>query len=239
MEYTMMPRTLNPTKSPQARTKFRRTLTPIAATAFSVAMLSAIALPASAATSTGGAPAAANKSVSFDKSWSFKSKAIGACVTFRVTGKIVYSTVASGRAPGVVLWQNQQLKAPKLTANVRSYNGGSCIGPEALSKISMGQLWTGYSCSFNPSMSVSIPWGVSVGGWPSCGSRKRASHSSSYGPGGSYTQNNTGSPTKFGNFTGSTSHVPCYGVYVSSTAYNGNTSDSFGSAAREVCLPVK
>jgi hypothetical protein len=186
--------------------------------------------------STGGAQAAANKSVSFNKSWTFKSKAIGACVTFRVTGKIVYRAVTNGH--GSVFWSNQQLNAPKLTANVTAYNGGSCSGPEILSKISMGQLWTGYSCSFNPSLSVSVPWGLSVGGWPNCGSRKRASHSSSYGRGGSYTQNNTGSPTKFGNFTGSTSHEPCYGVYVSSTDYKGNTSDSFSSGAREVCLPA-
>jgi hypothetical protein len=40
----------------------------------------------------------------------------------------------------------------------------------------MGQDWTGYSCSFNPSISVSIRWVISVGFWPSCGNRTQAEH---------------------------------------------------------------
>src|SRR5262249_56321815 len=97
---------------------------------------------------------------------------------------------------------NQKLTAPKLTADVHTYGGGSCIGPSTVTKLSMTQYWTGYACSFNPSLSVSVPWGISFGGWPSCSDRNRAHHASSYGSGAAFTQNNTGSPTKFGSFTG-------------------------------------
>jgi len=57
----------------------------------------------------------------------------------------------------------------------------------------MTQLWSGWSCSFNPSISASLPWGISVGGWPSCGNRNRARHGTSYGASSFYEQFNSGS----------------------------------------------
>jgi hypothetical protein len=201
------------------------------------AILILVAVTGLAAGTLSSAQAAASKSVSFNKSWTFKSKTVGACVAYKVTGKITYTAVTNGH--NSVFWSNQKLVDPVFTAKVTAYDGGSCIGPKTLTSISMSQHWAGYSCSFNPTLSVSAPFGLSFGGWPSCGSRTLAAHSTSYGLDSSYLQDNSGSHTSFENFTGSTSHEPCYGVYVSSTAHQGpGTSDSFSSSAKEVCLPA-
>jgi hypothetical protein len=88
----------------------------------------------------------------FNVSWAFKSKKLQVCVTFSVSGKISYTAV---QGPYSVLWKNQKLKSPTLTAKVHAYNKGRCTGSAKLRKISMGQFWTGYSCSFNPSLSAS------------------------------------------------------------------------------------
>jgi hypothetical protein len=139
-------------------------------------------------------------------------------------------------------WKNIKLTAPKITADIHTYGGGSCIGPATVNKLTMGQYWTGYSCVFNPSLSVSIPWGISFGGWPSCGNRHRAGFSTTYNTTSSvYTQNNSGSPTGFGNVASAVrSNHPCYGVFISAVAYVGSSSDSFGassgSSSRRVCL---
>jgi hypothetical protein len=139
-----------------------------------------------------GAQAAPVKTVSFSKSWVFKSRPLRVCVYFTLRGRITYTTSFSGR--GVVFWENQRLAGPTLEADIHTYGGGSCIGPSTLTRISMGQYWSGYECGFNPSLSVSLPWGISFGGWPSCGSRTRAAHVSSYGGSSFYIQYNGGSP---------------------------------------------
>ena len=205
---------------------------------FRVAGAVALAVPAILLAS--GVAQAATSSKSYKATWTFKAQPLGICVLFTATGKINYS-VAQG--PHSAQWTNIKLTAPKLTAAIHAYSGGSCSGPGTVTKLSMGQFWTGYSCSFNPSLSVSAPWGASIGGWPSCGNRKRASLSTTYtttSP--TYTQNNTGSPTTFGNYTaaGPDPAHPCYGVFVSAVAFKGSTSDSFGatqgSSSRKVCL---
>jgi hypothetical protein len=191
-----------------------------------------------AARSSSASPQAkTHKSVRFKESWTFKSKPLGECVAFDVTGRIKYNAVTNGHSS--VFWTDQKLTLPTIFAKVYAYKHGRCTHRRAtVTKIDMGQYWTGYSCSFNPSLSVSLPWGISFGGWPSCGSRNRAEHKSSYGKGASFTQNNTGSPTAFGNYTGTAQSPPCYGVFVGSTAYRHNTSDSFESSAKKICLPA-
>jgi hypothetical protein len=188
-----------------------------------------------------GTAQALTRSQSFNVSWTFKSKKLGVCVTFSVSGKISYTAV---QGPHSVLWKDQELKSPTLTTKVHAYNKGRCTGSAKLRKISMGQFWTGYSCSFNPSLSASAPWGVSIGGWPSCGNRKRAGFTSNPdGPSAVFHQYNTGARVSFANHTGATkANDPCYGVFVSATAYRGSDSESFGinsgSKSRKVCLPA-
>ncbi len=149
-----------------------------------------------------GTAQALTRSQSFNVSWTFKSKKLGVCVTFSVSGKISYTAV---QGPHSMLWKDQKLKSPTLTAKVHAYNKGRCTGSAKLRKISMGQFWTGYSCSFNPSLSASAPCGVSIGGWPSCGNRKRAGFTSNPdGPSAVFHQYNTGARVSFANHTGAT-----------------------------------
>jgi hypothetical protein len=108
-----------------------------------------------------------------------KTRIIRVCVVFTVSGKITYAAVSGPR--GVVEWRNQRLTNPTLAASVHRYDRGSCTGRSTLTRLSMTQLWSGWSCSFNPSVSASLPWGLSFGGWPSCGNRNRARHGTSYG----------------------------------------------------------
>jgi hypothetical protein len=207
-------------------------------TALIVLLALVVSGKALAATRSSATPhAKTHKSVRFKESWTFKSKPIGVCVAFELTGRIKYNAVTNGHSS--VFWTDQTLSLPTIFAKVHAYKHGRCTDRRAtVTKMDMGQYWTGYSCSFNPSLSVSLPWGISFGGWPSCGSRNRAEHHTSYGRGASFTQNNTGSPTAFGNYTGTAQSPPCYGVFIGSTIYHHNTSDSFESSAKKVCLPA-
>jgi hypothetical protein len=186
-----------------------------------------------------------NKTVFYSTSWVFRSHAIGRCVTLGAQGKITYTIVTHPNPrdpPPTDSYENIKLTNPVLTAKVARYTRtNTCTVAVNLSKISIGQFWTGYACSYNPSLSVSFPWGVSFGAWPSCGDRRQASYVTHYGRGARYKQSNSGSPTRFGNDTRSFQEpAPCYGVTASVVAYVGNSSDSFGasngSSSRRVCL---
>src|SRR5262249_8897257 len=133
---------------------------------------------------------------------------------------------------------------PTITAAVHDYADGSCTGPATLTKLTMGQFWAGHACSFNPSLSVSFPWGISFGAWPSCSDRRQAGFSTTYThTDNSYTQHNSGSPVTFADFTVPliNFHKPCYGVVASAVGFVKDNSDSFGanhgSSSRQICLP--
>jgi hypothetical protein len=173
--------------------------------------------------------------IKYHNSWLFKSHPLKRCITLATHGTIKYTAVTHPNPrdpPPTITFKNIKLTDPVVTATVTYLRkSGSCGSRVSLSKISLGQHWTGYSCSFNPSLSVSFPWGVSVGGWPVCGGRKQASYTTSYGSGSFYKQSNSGSPTQFGNVTidaGQT--APSYGVFASVVAYVGRTSDSYGAS---------
>jgi hypothetical protein len=182
--------------------------------------------------------------VKYKKSWTFKSAPLGRCLDFTVSGNITYKVVLQGSgAYSSYVWENQKLNSPKVAATVHLYRGGRCGSSRELTELDLGQHWTGYGCSFNPSLSVSFPWGVAVGGWPSCGDRNQAEYDTEYNVKSStYTQNNSGSPTAFGDYYDPEDVYPgpCYGVFVSAVAYIGAKSDSYGASniahAGEVCL---
>lgn len=181
---------------------------------------------------------------SYKESWTFKSKDIGICVTFTVTGSITYSVSYSptGKFEFTYTWSKQKLNNPTLQAVIHGYNGGRCNKAAKATDMDMGQNWTGYECSFNPSLSFSLPWAVSFGFWPSCSQRNQAEYHHFYpGTYSSYTQYNSGDPGGFGNYNSvipidGTPKPPCYGVYVSGTAYEKNKTDSYVSGSKQVCL---
>jgi len=181
-----------------------------------------------------------NYRVSYNVTWNFNSSPLHSCIRFRATGNMTYTFGTAGRS---WQWWNIRLNSPVLTAYV--YPAGHCgsTGSSKLNRIVMAQYWTGYACSFNPSLAVSFPWGIAFGAWPSCGDRSQAEYQTDYSVTSSnYHQNNTGSPTQFTYYTNNQSpkDYPCYGVYVSGTGYIGVTSDSYGassgSGSRAVCL---
>jgi hypothetical protein len=208
---------------------------------FLVAAAAAILIPQAASAS---GPVA--NTDSFSESWTFVSTPLDVCIDFTLKGTITYHATQSPTQRGEEFSLTSiHLNDPVLKAVVhRFYSGSGCLsGKGKVTKISMGQHWSGYSCSFTPAVAVSIPWGVSAGGWPNCGNRKQASYTTAYKSGKTFTQNNSQSQATFGN---ESSPPPlgkpkiCYGVYVSAVAWRGNTSDSYsagnGSAANKFCL---
>jgi hypothetical protein len=205
---------------------------------------------ASAATTTtarSAAPAAVklgNFKVSYKDSWTFKSKNIGICVVFTATGNITYSVsyAANGKFQFRYTWSAQRLNQPTVEADIHAYAKGSCIGPGLATGMQLGQAWTGYSCNFNPSLQVSIPWAVGFSFWPSCGDRNQAEYRHNYS--GTYTfyeQFNSGDPASFGNYDSvfpidGKPTPPCFGLYVYGTAYEHNETDSYVSSPKQVCL---
>jgi hypothetical protein len=219
------------------------------------AVVAALAISLAYALSIGGnAPASAatrgpdenlgNFKVTYNKSWTFKSKPLGICVIFDVRGNFTYHVTkgVAGTKAFEDTWSSQHLNDATLEANIHDYARGSCIGPATATSMDMSQQWTGYSCSFNPSLSISVPWAVSVGFWPSCGDRNLAKHHTSYSDDSSYyIQYNTGDKLRIGNYSsayppGGHPSPPCYGVYVEGTPHEQMLSDSYVSGAKEVCL---
>ena len=173
--------------------------------------------------------------VTYSKSWVFRSHHIRRCVTYRVSGTIYYTAVAMPNPrnpPPEIAYKAITLTDPVLSATVTRYtSAGRCTSGVSLTKLTMGQYWSGYSCSYNPSLSVSWPFGVSVSAWPNCGNKRQAGYTAPYGSYKVYTQWNSGSPTVFANDTVAQGQpAPCYGVYVSALEWVGGSSDSIAAS---------
>jgi hypothetical protein len=193
-----------------------------------------------------GQAAAGSHTVTYSKSWTFKSVPLGRCVFITASGSVTYTTssVFSGGHAGFTTyyWKSQKLTAPKLTISTTAMGTkASCLASATVTKATLDQHWAGYSCSFNPSISASVPWGISVSAWPGCSSRTQGHYSTTYSTTAStYTQNNTGSKLTFADWNSLSSSAPCYGVFPSIVIYSGSSSDSFGAGdgvSGQVCLP--
>ncbi len=183
----------------------------------------------------------------YNVQWTFKSKKIHRCIAIKAYGNISYTERVETEPHSpvqVYYWQNQTLNDPTLTIKITALRSNNSCGSAAkLVKVSMRQAWTGYSCTFNPSLGISAPWGISISGWPSCGNRNQAGYATT--PPGQlshYAQYNSGSPASFADYhvDPTPKPVPCYGVYPTIIAYLTGVSDSYGAGnakAREVCLP--
>jgi len=218
--------------------------------------ITAVSVPlpaaAQAATPVAAAPASADQAQplpvhepvfahtkTYTATWTFKDGPLRRCVTYTVTGSIEYDTQVLAPS-GAIEWTNQRLSPqPTFGASVRAYAGGRCGGTAKLYTISMGQHWSGYSCSFSPSISFAAPWGIGVNFWPSCGEKGQVGYTSDYGSSSSYTQYTSGvPPVTFGGWAGLPRQEPCYGLYVSSQNYvSSHTSNIYQSSVYELCLP--
>jgi hypothetical protein len=196
-----------------------------------------LAAAAQAATSVTAGPLVKHAQA-YAATWTFKDGPLRRCVTYTVTGGIEYDTQVL-EPSGDIEWTNQRLSPqPTFQASVRAYGRGGCSGTAKLYSISMGQHWSGYSCGFNPSVTVSAPWGIGVSFWPSCGDKSQVGYTSDYGSSSSYTQYTSGvAPLTFGNYGGLPGQDPCYGLYVSSQNYlSSHTSNIYQSSVDEMCL---
>jgi hypothetical protein len=174
----------------------------------------------------------------YKQSWTFKSKPLGVCAVYHVKGSITFK--AHALRGGGAEWYDQKLHDPTLSINVWALRKGACTKRhKKLSAVDwFNQYWTGYSCSFNPSLSVSLPFAISISGWPSCGNRTTANYPD-FNPSSQffYQQNNTGGvKVTFGDYiVNSPQYPPCYGLYVDSRIRIGGKDDSF-SATKQLCL---
>lgn len=102
------------------------------------------------------------------------------CVRYNLSGVLNYTArIKHWYDSDIDTWlytqslTNVSISTVSLTIDGYKPNGSKCTSTrkkwsEATLKIGS----RGYSCSFNPSISVSVPWGISVSAWPSCGSKK-------------------------------------------------------------------
>jgi hypothetical protein len=186
----------------------------------------------------------------YDAGWTFVSHHLSECMVFRATGHMSYTLWYGtiGHA-AEYFWTNQSLNDPTLNLKVYDYSSKfrDCAGRAYLIETTIAQHWSGYSCSFNPSITISGPWGVGVSGWPDCGNREQAHYAEPYhGKNWTFTQYNSGSKSRFGNYSHlDTFAPPCYGVFVSGDFKKAaNVSDSFGEGnagadSHKVCLSKK
>ncbi len=227
--------------------------------AVSAAAVAALALPATQATAAQPAAAPATSHVpqpttsktikiSYSHTWTWKTSELGLCVKLHVKGTVTYKIkITTTFHAAFTHWIDQVVHDPTLKVSAYDLN---CRTRHNASRFSIRQHWTGFSCSFNPSLEVgaSAPAGVSVGiaGWPSCGQRKQAMYATSYHGGEHHTQFNSGSPIGFGEYTDMQTGVgllkppPCYGVFASVVIHAHGNSDSFGAgnihSTHKVCL---
>jgi hypothetical protein len=227
----------------------------VAALALAWAFVGLSGSPASASTAAGNHANAVrphsevkinkNFKIAYRRAWTFKSEPLHRCIVYIASGDFDYHLYMTQLRSKTYTWSKQRIVDPELQAVVYSYNGKKCGSSATVSRIKIAQYWSGYSCSYNPSISFSLPWGISLGFWPSCGNRNQVGYETHYGKGSHYRQYNSGSKAGFGNYSDNVPPkdnpvVPCYGVYPSSTAYIGNTSDSYGAGNLQnsmgVCL---
>lgn len=236
---------------PNRRSLHRITLA--AAAVIGVAVLAAPSAGAASTTHSSRSPQSTRELGKWTKKysigWTWKDRKLHLCIKFAVYGDITYKTYETVTTHAAqVWWKDQKLNDPTMHVVVENPTCKRQVSA-GLHEVAISQHWTGYSCSFNPSLSIGVGAdGVAIGiaGWPSCGNRTQVIYHSHYPRGSHHTQFNSASPTAFGNYSDPVTGVgllfppPCYGVYPSATIYYRANSDSFNSGnlakAGKVCL---
>ncbi len=196
------------------------------------------------------AMALGSQSDSFTLSYSKVFPSLGTCVYVTLTGKVTYTTVAgsvfwSGATHRQWIISQPKVVSPKAEVTFKNYSSYSgCYAAGTADGVSITQRWSGYECSMNPSISVAVPFSLSVGFWPSCANRNRASYASSYSQAdlARFTQYNSSAAVKFGTVSDLDAKpaAPCYGAFVDITVTQKSgsqaSSDSGHTGAKKVCL---
>lgn len=217
---------------------------------FTRASVAALALAALSLQNPPQAAALGSQSDSFELTYSKVLPTVGTCVYMTLSGKVTYKTVAgsvfwSGATHRQWIISEPKVVSPKMVVTFKNYSSYSgCYGTGTADGIAVAQRWSVHECSINPSLSVAVPFSVSVGFWPSCSNRNRASYSTSYSQANlkTYTQYNSSSYVKYGTESelDTKPAAPCYAAFVDVTVTQKNgdqaSSDSGHTSAKKVCL---
>lgn len=172
----------------------------------------------------------------------------GECIKYTLDGKVTYTAVKGPKDAGSSLrtyyLKNIKLRAPRLRAQTLKYDTAKhACGTKAakFKKLGVRQVFAGYACSYNPSISVSVPWGVSASAWPSCGNKKAASYGSSYSSGSSATQLRSDTVITFESYvysqrSSNPKSGPCYGGRAKFALQTGSIDSTKTSPRAKICL---
>lgn len=100
------------------------------------------------------------------------------CIHYRLDGVLNYTAhIKRWYESNMDVWlfkrymDHVSISTPSLTIDGYRPSGSTCTTTrKSWSQATLKLRSRGYSCSFNPSISVSVPWGISAQAWPSCGS---------------------------------------------------------------------
>jgi hypothetical protein len=139
----------------------------------------ATAVVAVAAASPAGANTRKANTDGFSRSATVVNTTLQTCVHYTITGKLRY--VAKRYGPTAITnnvdWRLENLRVvtPTLAAQTYKYDPGShaCTSRrQRVSQFEFSERYAGFACNWNPSISISAPWGVGVSFWPSCANKK-------------------------------------------------------------------
>ena len=125
----------------------------------------------------------------------------GRCVIATLSGQMQFQ-LDSITARGVTsrFYVNRKVRYPKVV--VKTYRAPCRSGNprRAITKLQVTQRWSDHSCNGNLSVSVGVPWSLSVGATPSCGREERAVRSTTYEANASYySQKNSDTVVSYAN----------------------------------------
>jgi hypothetical protein len=180
------------------------------------------------------------------------------CIKYTQTSTITYKAVRYGPTgvDHMVDYRINSIKVSKIKATYKmvsydSVDHACTTRGVKWKRMEVAQHWRAYSCTYNPQIQGSIPWGIGVGVWPSCGNRTQAKWKSTYDKanglaGPTQTQSTTGT-IKYANHQiavqPSSKAVPksggCYGSYVSMHWYLSGNDVAHNFPVKKLCLTPK
>jgi len=131
---------------------------------------------------------ASSANYTLTKTW---DAGVPGCVGVRLSGRLDATDdfYISGAGHLVYVKKNPRLSGPKARVTVRKSCGGKA---RKATKVTVKQYWHYNTCSVNPNLSVSVPWAAAVSLTPTCGNKRVAYRSTTYGKGSDYEQNISG-----------------------------------------------
>jgi len=221
-----------------------------------------VSILAAVASMTSASPAAADSRSTyvhdyiqgFGTSGSFVMSGPSFCVRWRIGGVLRYRAtvvkeVRSTTSPGTVAWgysvSNVRLSTNQVEVNTFVAKSGKCTTTrKKYSKLTIQEKMRGYSCSFNPQISVGAPWSVAFGFWPSCGSKTLANMSATTDDDSSrFTMTSGAVVVKYkgkqdkGWFPSARSNLKwsCYGANARITVQTARASNNFDTPRIAIC----